>query len=54
MAMLHQAATKPGRYELNLCSGPMVLVLDWEDSAPIHIVTFKRGDWEHRLLALDV
>ena len=29
-----------------------MLLMEWEQGGEVRIVTFKRGDWEERLLAL--
>jgi hypothetical protein len=47
-----QGAPKPMPYELSLWAGSKVLLMEWEQGGEVRIVTFKRGDWEERLLAL--
>ena len=47
-----QRAPKPMSYELSLWAGSKVLLMEWEQGGEVRIVTFKRGDWEERLLAL--
>ena len=52
-AIARQGAPKPMPYELSLWAGSKVLLMDWEQGGEVRIVTFKRGDWEQRLLALE-
>jgi hypothetical protein len=47
-----QGAPKPMPYELSLWAGSKVLLMEREQGGEVQIVTFKRGDWEERLLAL--
>ena len=47
-----QGAPKPMPYELSLWAGSKVLLMEWEQGGEVRIVSFKRGDWEQRLLAL--
>ncbi len=44
------AATMP--YGLDVYWPKKVLVIEWNDTGEVHIVGFRRGEWETKLMAL--
>ena len=53
-------AVKPGKGPVNLNYGldiwdkrGKVLNIEWSDTGEVLIVSFRRGDWEQKLLSLD-
>jgi hypothetical protein len=52
-AVLYQHANKPMSNQLNIWKGKKVFFVEWDDGVPLHIVSFRRGDWEHEILAID-
>ncbi|WP_395015121.1 hypothetical protein [Dongia sp.] len=49
-AILYQRASRPQPNQLSVWMGGKVLSVEWADDSTPRIISFRRGEWEQKLL----